>query len=95
MKKCKLIIAIILLFISNISVILTVVIPKFKMDIGTWLFHTFSWEYHGYYSVIVLAISLIIYFFFFEEKENHIINRLKLSLSFMFLLSLISNITFN
>lgn len=94
MKIIKLIIGIILLLLSNISVILTVVIPTFKKDIGTWLFHAFSWEYHGYYSVIVVVISLILYFSFFEEKEKYIINRLKLSLSFTFLLSLISNLLF-
>lgn len=94
MKSLKLSLGILLLLLSNIAVILTIVIPKIKIDIGTWIFKYFSIEYHGYYSVIALVICLIFYFLFFEEKENYIINRLKLSLSITFILSLISNIIF-
>lgn len=94
MKYIKLIIAIILLVFSNLSVILTIVIPKISINIGTWFFSNFNVNYQGYFSVIVVVLCLVIYFAFFEEKENYIINRLKLGLSFAFVVSLITNVLF-
>lgn len=35
LKLLKLVIGIVLLVLSNISVFLTIIIPKFKIDIGT------------------------------------------------------------
>ncbi|MBF7019690.1 hypothetical protein ISO99_07155 [Staphylococcus sp. 18_1_E_LY] len=94
LKLLKLAIGIVLLVLSNISVFLTIIIPKFKIDIGTWLFNIFSLNYFGYYSVILLIACLTLYFLFFEEKDNTIIRRLQFSLTIIFVISLATNIIF-
>lgn len=94
LKLLKLVIGIVLLVLSNISVFLTIIIPKFKIDIGTWLFNIFSLNYFGYYSVIMLIACLTLYFLFFEEKDNTIIRRLQFSLTIIFVISLATNIIF-
>jgi hypothetical protein len=82
------------LILSIFSVVLSIVIPVINKEIGVILLDLIGINYQRFYSVIGLVIGLTIYFLIAKKlgTKQVMINRLKLLLSFCFILSLFTQV---
>lgn len=90
MLKLRYRISFICIIIAIISVLLTIKIPIIKESIGTRVFSIFNYNYNGIYSVVALVVSLLVFFKVSKNIENIFLNRLKMILSILFFISLVS-----
>lgn len=90
MLKLRQSISFICIIISIISVLFTINIPIIKESIGTMVFSIFNYNYNGIYSVGASLVSLLVFFKVSKNIENIFLNRLKMVLSILFLISLVS-----
>ncbi|MDR0615064.1 MAG: hypothetical protein LBF82_03815 [Lactobacillales bacterium] len=82
------------LTLSIFSVALSIVIPVINKEIGVILLNPIGIDYQGIYSVVGLVIGLTVYFLIAKKlgTKQVMINRLKLLLSFCFILSLLTQV---